>query len=918
MRKLFAALRIRASTLRYPQKFVLISLLFTAPLLAFYPLLAQHVTRIDRFGTGELSGALYLRPLQHLLQDVGLHQIVVTEYLTEQATSGDLTLAQTRIRSDFEALERVDQQYGAAWRSSEQAAALREQWETLKAEATTLTPENSTDRHAELMAAVRAFIAQIGAASSLTLDPDLDTYYMMNLVLRQSPENHRLLMDLLTIGEKGLRQGQMTANDFTQATILRNDLRASLEAMRADVDTALQSNTAGTMRPLVERPFEAAAAAQQQFLDIVDQALLIRRTSIDLADWEPFMAAARAALDANAALDDAASQALEVGVRARRDSQNQTLIVSLGIASVSIGVAFAIGLSLMVTVSRPLGSLAIATQRLIAGDMSVRVDVTGQDEVGQVGVAFNRIAEELDSVRAALEARTAQLQTSNDVGRAIALILDPAVLLREVVNLITDRFGFYYAAVFTVDDNGKFAVLREASGQAGKILKERGHRLELGGHSMVAYSIAKRASRIALDVGADAVRFANPLLPRTRSEIALPLLVGERVLGVLDVQSTQEAAFDAVSAATLQAVADQIAIALNDAALYAESQRNIEALNGLLSLTNDIARSRSLVDLTSRAMEHIQVLLGVENYYMALADEQRTEVRFVLERRSDNVVHDTTNTRPFGNGRTEYVIRTRRPLRMDADEAPARLEQLELTTSESKPGAFLGIPILIGDRVLGMIGLQDLDPGAAFTDAQERLATTLAGQLAVTLDNLRLAEETQRAFADLDAANRLLTGQAWERYVRRSGSFASEWHSGDWTPIAAAQYENHLPNPAQLLRVPLKVRGETIGEFDLLPADEREWLPEEMAFAQSLVDQVGQVIETARLLEETERLAGRERLINAINTRVRQTVNMDSILRTAVDELGRSLKAARVFAQIGHAGEIGNGHDRTKEKSDEV
>jgi GAF domain-containing protein len=99
----------------------------------------------------------------------------------------------------------------------------------------------------------------------------------------------------------------------------------------------------------------------------------------------------------------------------------------------------------------------------------------------------------------------------------------------------------------------------------GRILKAREHQLEVNKRSMVGYAITQRRARIALDVGADPVRFANPLLPDTRSEIALPLIGGNRVLGALDVQSTQPAAFDESSAVVLQAMADQIAVALNNA-----------------------------------------------------------------------------------------------------------------------------------------------------------------------------------------------------------------------------------------------------------------------------------------------------------------------------------------------------------------
>ncbi len=556
----------------------------------------------------------------------------------------------------------------------------------------------------------------------------------------------------------------------------------------------------------------------------------------------------------------------------------------------------------------PITRLTAVAEKVSAGDLTVQARADSSDEIGRLAGAFNTMTAQLrgliDSLELRVEERTGQLQASADVGRAAASILDPDRLLPEVVNLITDRFGFYYAAVFTLDEAGKFAVLREATGEAGQALKARGHQLEVGGRSMVGYATAQRKPRIALDVGQEAVRFANPLLPYTRSEIALPLVVGDRVLGALDVQSTQAAAFDEASAAVLQAMADQIAVALDNAALYSESQRNIDALNNLLAMSREIAGSRTFDDLKNRAMRYIETIVGTQNFYVALTDDQRTELRFVFRKRQGIEAEDIVTTRPFGYGRTEHVIRTRWPLRMSAAEAPARLAQLGLQASEEQPGAFLGVPILAGERVLGAIGLQDFAADASFSDHQERLTITLAHQMGVTLDNLRLAEETQRALADLDAANRHLTGEAWSRYAVATGVVSGEWRSGRWVraePDSQARDDAaHAQHPSQIMKIPVRVRGQTVGEFDVLRmADGHDWTPDDIAFAQALADQVGQTIETARLLEETERLAGRERLINDINSRVRQTVNMDSILKTAVNELGRSLGAVRVFARIG-------------------
>jgi GAF domain-containing protein len=147
-------------------------------------------------------------------------------------------------------------------------------------------------------------------------------------------------------------------------------------------------------------------------------------------------------------------------------------------------------------------------------------------------------------------------------------------------------------------------VLRAATGAAGRALQERGHKLDVGGESMVGTATATRQPRIALDVGQEPVRFANPLLPNTRSEIALPLLIGDRVLGALDVQSTQEAAFDEASVAVLQSMADQVAVAIANAQSFETIQRALETTTRLYEASRHCLLRRPTGKPTRRPAKH--------------------------------------------------------------------------------------------------------------------------------------------------------------------------------------------------------------------------------------------------------------------------------------------------------------------------
>jgi GAF domain-containing protein/HAMP domain-containing protein len=254
------------------------------------------------------------------------------------------------------------------------------------------------------------------------------------------------------------------------------------------------------------------------------------------------------------------------------------------IVATGFALLFGLGLALLMgrLILQPVQLMIESFNKIENGDLSQRIDITATDEMGKLGIYFNRMIGRLEELQAALEKRvqerTEQLRSTIEVGQAASRTLEPNELITKVVNLITERFGYYYAAIFLTDSTGHWAELKDATGTAGQILKSRGHRLEIGGKSMVSAAIVKREAQIALDVGAAPVRFENPLLPQTRSEIALPLMVGDHVLGALDVQSIQEAAFDEDDIQTLQGMANQVAVALENARLFQEIQHSLEEL----------------------------------------------------------------------------------------------------------------------------------------------------------------------------------------------------------------------------------------------------------------------------------------------------------------------------------------------------
>ena len=232
------------------------------------------------------------------------------------------------------------------------------------------------------------------------------------------------------------------------------------------------------------------------------------------------------------------------------------------------------------------------------------------------GILYN--ARQLDENRNQIT----KIQTAAEIARDISSALNLDELLLKAVNLIRDRFNFYHAAIFLIDNAGSNAVVREATGEAGMQMKRTGHKLAVGSKSVVGFVTGKGESLTINNTVQDATHLPNPLLPDTRAEAAIPLKIGDRILGALDVQSTTPFSFNANDLNTLQILADQLAIAVNNTELFAETQEHLSQHRLLHHITTSAASGTTLEESLNSAVKGLQVTLGGDRVAILLSDRR--------------------------------------------------------------------------------------------------------------------------------------------------------------------------------------------------------------------------------------------------------------------------------------------------------
>jgi GAF domain-containing protein len=521
----------------------------------------------------------------------------------------------------------------------------------------------------------------------------------------------------------------------------------------------------------------------------------------------------------------------------------------------------------------------------------------------------SRELEELVTQRTrVLERRAIQLQTTADIAKLSTELLEPQLLMSQAVELIRARFGFYHASIFIMDETGNWADLVASTGEAGRNMIARHHRLALGSASIIGWVSANRLPRVALDVEQDPFHFKNPLLPDTQSELAVPLLVGQRLLGILDVQSTEPQAFAEDDIRALEVIASEVAVAIDGARIQREMQEQLDRIERsdrteTQAAWGRIARSRSVPIIHLNPSGEI--------------GSPTDEVFPVIE---DAIIQDSTTLSPDGRD--------------------------------------IAIPIQVRGETVATLAARRSKPSEPWTDEEIALIEAVASQSAQALEGARQRSEERRRVTELEVINRvsqavsqMLPQDTLFRIVRRqliqalgdtdlkvclfdpqedrvtisydtrrevSAQAITEPLGDDLASVVIRSRQPLLltDNPAQRaamlgvsdfgegikswLGVPMMLGDEILGALILEDYDQdNRFTEEDAALLATIASQVAAGIQNANLLDQVQRTARRERLIHEITSKIRRSPDMKSILKTSTRELGRALNAIRSTVSLG-------------------
>lgn len=428
-----------------------------------------------------------------------------------------------------------------------------------------------------------------------------------------------------------------------------------------------------------------------------------------------------------------------------RDAQNS---LQTGMILMIVGLFLAVVFSILITISitRPLADVRAGTEAFQQGNLSAEIKTAGNDEFTVIARIFNNLARQIRELITDLEKRVADrtkaLATSTEVSRRLSTIINQDELVTEVVNQVSDAFGYYHAQIYFFDENKENLVMAGGTGEAGKAMLAKSHKISIG-HGLVGRAAENNQPVLVADTSENPAWLPNPLLPETKTEIALPIALGNQVLGVLDVQHNVTNGLQESDVDALQSIANQVAVALQNIRQYENTQKIASDMGVVANVgiaTSTISDQghllQEVVDLAKKSFDlyhaHIYLLNDAGELLVLTSGAGEVGRQMVSEKRAIPLDSDQSLVARAARTAEGVVVN-------DVMAAPDFLPNPLLPKTRSE----MAVPMLVANKVIGVLDVQS-DQVNHFTDVDVSIQTTLASQVAVALQNARSFEQIQR------------------------------------------------------------------------------------------------------------------------------------------------------------------------------
>jgi PAS domain S-box-containing protein len=555
--------------------------------------------------------------------------------------------------------------------------------------------------------------------------------------------------------------------------------------------------------------------------------------------------------------------------------------------------------------------------------------------------------------------RITELAVVNEISRTLTVSHDAqqlCVTIHEQVGRLFDAANFYIA---TYDGGEEWSL--DYQFERGQLLPPTRHKL---GGGFTSYILQTRQS-ILIRTQQDNFDFHDQQnLPRigetAKSWMGVPLIVGGATIGVMAIQSYEhEELYTDHDVTLFSTIGTQAAAAIQNVRLFQEARLRAAELTALNELSQTLAAQLNVNQVLQEVWHGVSHLLDTTNFYIALYDHEREEISFPINA-SESVLDKEIEVMPADQGLTGYILRTRQPL-LISEDTQRRVEELGLESVGGTSQSYLGVPLILGEQVLGVMAIQSYSRARLYNEHDQNLLTAIAGQAAIALQNARLFNETQQRSTELATLNQIISSVAQtldlrtlldtvlkqtleafgfdgglitmfnetrgklERIVRTGlpGRIPDDPAEGLENSLCAYVYNSRESLVIEDFRdgapidvsgeiesgyysyigIPLEARGHMLGTWCGFRKSAGTFGKSTLALLQAASSQLSFAIENARLFDETRARARREQTLREITARVRSSTDPDAIAQTAIRELGLAL-GRQTFIRLGDAEQL--------------